>query len=252
MAAAARKAGAEVTVLDSAELPLLAVLGREMAEVFAGLHRDNGVDLRLGVAIDEVLTDGGKAVGVRLADGTELPADAVIAGVGAAPRLELASSAGLELGSGVLVDAALRSSDPDIWAVGDIAEAEHPVLGHRVRVEHWATALNQPAVAAASILGRDASYDRLPYFFSDQFDLGMEYVGHAGAGSYARVIVRGDLAGREFVAFWLDGEDHVLAGMNVNVWDVTDDVKALIAGHAVVDVDRLADAAVPLGDVAAT
>jgi NADPH-dependent 2,4-dienoyl-CoA reductase/sulfur reductase-like enzyme len=149
-----------------------------------------------------------------------------------------------------LVDAAMRSSNPDIYAVGDIAEQEHPLLGRRVRVEHWANALNQPAAAAAAILGKPASYDNLPYFYTDQYDLGMEYVGFAGAGEYARVIVRGDVDKREFLAFWLSSDDTVLAAMNVNVWDVVDDFKKLIADKRSVDADKLADPSVPLTEVA--
>ncbi|HZC69717.1 MAG TPA: FAD-dependent oxidoreductase [Jatrophihabitans sp.] len=244
VASAARDKGTDVTILEAADLPLLAVLGREMATVFADLHRDNGVDLRTGVSISEV-TEGA----VRLDDGTEFAADAVVMGVGARPRLELATSADLALDNGVLVDGSLRSSNPSIFAVGDIANHDHPVLGHRVRVEHWATALNQPATAAAAILGGADQYEELPYFFSDQFDLGMEYIGHAPTGSYARVVVRGDLAGRAFVAFWLDPSDRILAAMNVNVWDVVDEIKPLIAGKVPVDHQKLTDPDTPYAEV---
>jgi NADPH-dependent 2,4-dienoyl-CoA reductase/sulfur reductase-like enzyme len=250
VAAAAREAGTSVTILEAAELPLMAVLGREMGAVFAGLHREHAVDLRLGAQVRAITTADAAATGVELADGEQLPADAVLVAVGAAPRLDLAASAGLELGSGVLVDAAMRSSNPDIYAVGDIAEQDHPLLGRRVRVEHWANALNQPAAAAAAILGKPASYDNLPYFYTDQYDLGMEYVGFAGAGEYARVIVRGDVDKREFLAFWLSSDDTVLAAMNVNVWDVVDDFKKLIADKRSVDADKLADPSVPLTEVA--
>jgi NADPH-dependent 2,4-dienoyl-CoA reductase/sulfur reductase-like enzyme len=245
VAAAARGQGTEVTVLEAADLPLLGVLGPEMASVFADLHRANGVDLRTGVAIEAITPSG-----VRLADGTELAADAVVMGVGARPRTELAEAAGLEVDNGVLVDGSLRASDPAIFAVGDIANHDHPVLGRRVRVEHWATALNQPAAAAAALLGSSAPYDELPYFYSDQYDLGMEYIGHAAPGAYARVVTRGDVGAREFVAFWLDGDDRILAAMNVNVWDVLDEIKPLIAGRAVVDVGKLADPDTPFADVA--
>jgi 3-phenylpropionate/trans-cinnamate dioxygenase ferredoxin reductase component len=187
---------------------------------------------------------------VRLADGTQIAADAVVMGVGARPRTELAQAAGLDVDNGVLVDQTLRSSDPAIFAVGDIASHDHPVLGRRVRVEHWATALNQPATAAAAILGGNEPYTELPYFFSDQFDLGMEYLGHALPGSYDRVVVRGDLAGREFVAFWLTADDRIVAAMNVNVWDVVDEIKPLIADRTPVDVDKLADPGIALGEVA--
>jgi NADPH-dependent 2,4-dienoyl-CoA reductase/sulfur reductase-like enzyme len=244
VAAAARAAQVEVTIVESAELPLLGALGPEMGAVFADLHRAHGVDLRLGAQLTEIVTHDEVATGVRLGDGTLIDADAVLVAIGASPNIELAADAGLAVDGGVLVDAGLGSSNPDIVAVGDIAEQLHPVLGRRIRVEHWANALNQPAVAAATMLGKSASYDRMPYFFTDQYDLGMEYTGHAAPGDYARVVVRGDLAKREFVAFWLDADNRVLAGMNVNIWDVTDRIKELIGEQ--VDPDRLADASAPL------
>jgi 3-phenylpropionate/trans-cinnamate dioxygenase ferredoxin reductase subunit len=245
VASTAKQAGATVTVLESAELPLLRVLGPELAAVFRDLHEANGVDLRFGVSSEAIETNDGAVTGVRLADGTVVPADAVLVGIGAAPNTKLAEAAGLITDNGVVVDASLRSSDPDVFAVGDIANAMHPVLGKRVRVEHWANALNQPAVAAAAMLGGDARYDELPYFFTDQFDLGMEYTGLAEPGDYDRVVFRGDLAGREFIAFWLSG-NRIVAGMNVNVWDVTDPIKELIRSGKDVDADRLADTDVPL------
>jgi NADPH-dependent 2,4-dienoyl-CoA reductase/sulfur reductase-like enzyme len=189
------------------------------------------------------------ATAVVLADGTRIGADAVIVGVGAAPRVGLAADAGLDVDNGVLVDENLQTSDPDIVAVGDIAHQTHPVLGQRVRVEHWANALNQPATAAATMLGDARPYEELPYFFTDQYDLGMEYIGHAPPGSYERVVTRGDLDGREYIAFWLDRDGRVLAGMNVNVWDVVDDIKALIVAKSPVDPDRLADTDVELASL---
>ena len=244
VAAAARGAGTDVTVVEVAELPLVGVLGPELAQVFADLHAANGVELRFGAQVEEIVTEGGRATGVRIGTDT-VPADAVVVGVGVAPDVELAAKAGLAVDNGVLVDAALRTSDPDVYAVGDIANHDHPLLGHRVRVEHWATALNQPATAAAAMLGNDASYTELPYFFSDQYDLGMEYIGHAPRGAYTQVVVRGDLASREFVAFWLDGECRIKAAMNVNVWDVVDEVKPLITAGRAVDPERLSDPQVP-------
>ncbi|WP_040806025.1 NAD(P)/FAD-dependent oxidoreductase [Nocardia concava] len=237
--AAARAAGVEVTVLETESVPLQAALGTEMGEVFAQLHRDHGVDLRLGVKVGEITTSGGKATGVRLDDGTVIEADAVLMAVGARPNIELAADAGLAVGGGVLVDESLATSDPDIVAVGDIADQQHPVLGQRIRVEHWANALNQPAVAALTMLGKPAVYDRLPYFFTDQYDLGMEYTGYVGPKQHAHVVVRGDLGKREFVAYWLDSGNRVLAGMNVNVWDVTDKIKQLILGGEAVDPEDL-------------
>ncbi|MGA8115724.1 MAG: FAD-dependent oxidoreductase [Actinocatenispora sp.] len=247
--AAARAAGVRVTVVEAAELPLLRVLGPEIARVFADLHREHEVDFRFGAGITEITTTDGRASGVVLADGSRLPADAVLVAVGASPNVGLAADAGLSVDDGVLVDAALRTSDPDVFAVGDVAGALHPELGERIRVEHWANALNQPAVAAAGMLGRPGEYTELPYFYTDQYDLGMEYLGHVPAGGYDQVVVRGDLGKREFIAFWLSG-GRVLAGMNVNVWDVTDPIKALIRSGAVVDAAALADPARPLEDLA--
>jgi 3-phenylpropionate/trans-cinnamate dioxygenase ferredoxin reductase component len=227
VAAGARDRGVNVTVVEMAELPLMAALGREVGEVFAALHREHGVDLRLGATVQEITAAGGKATGLKLGDGSTVDADAVLVAVGAAPNLALAEQAGLALADGgVLVDSSLRTSDPDIFAVGDIAAAEHPLFGTRIRTEHWANALKQPAVAAAGMLGKQAEYDELPYFFTDQYDLGMEYVGHAP--HYEKVVFRGDVAKREFTAFWLDGDDRVLAGMNVNIWEGLDDIKSLI------------------------
>ncbi|MCV7298740.1 FAD-dependent oxidoreductase [Mycobacterium barrassiae] len=241
VAAGARERGASVTVVETAEVPLMGALGREAGEVFAAMHRDHGVDLRLSTTVDEITTSGGVATGLKLGDGSTVSADAVLVAVGAAANIGLAEQAGLATGQGgVLVDASLRTSDPDIYAVGDIAAAEHPLFGARIRTEHWANALKQPAVAVAGMLGTSQEYDELPYFFTDQYDLGMEYVGYAP--EYDRVVFRGDLAGREFTAFWLDDTNKVLAGMNVNIWEGLDDIKALIRSREPVDPDQLARA----------
>lgn len=249
VAAAARASGTAVTVIEAADLPLLAVLGPELATVFADLHRANGVDLRLATRTAEITTADGRATGVRLADGSTVEADGIVIGVGVAPDVSLAESAGLAVDNGVLADASLRASDPHVYVVGDIANHDHPVLGMRVRVEHWANALNQPAAAVASLLGGDAAYTELPYFYSDQYDLGMEYIGHAPRGSYERVVVRGDLDKREFVAFWVDAGSRIKAAMNVNVWDVVDQVKPIIAAGRAVDPERLADPGVAYADL---
>jgi 3-phenylpropionate/trans-cinnamate dioxygenase ferredoxin reductase subunit len=248
VAAAARIAGVDVTIVEMADLPLLHVLGPQVAPVFADLHREHGVDLRLGVQVAEITASGGKATGARLADGTRIGADAVIVGIGAAPQTRLAEAAGLEVRNGVVTDASLRTSDPDIYAAGDIANAFHPLLGTHIRVEHWANALHQPETAAAAMLGRDAAYDRVPYFYTDQYDLGMEYAGYAGPGGYDQVIVRGDIGKREFIAFWLSA-GRVAAGMNVNIWDVNDAIQNLVRSGQGVDPARLADPAVPLDEV---
>ena len=247
--AVARQAGARVTVLEFAELPLLRVLGPELGQVFASLHAEHDVDLRFGVRTEEIVTVDGQVTGVRLADGTVIEASVVVVGIGATPNTSLAEACGLDVSDGILVDASLRTSDPDIFAVGDIANAVHPTLGRRIRVEHWANALNQPATAAAGMLGNDASYDELPYFYTDQYDLGMEYLGYVEPDGYDRVVFRGDVSAREFIAFWLSSEGRVLAGMNVNVWDVTEPIKALIRSGRPVDPSRLADPNVALEEV---
>jgi 3-phenylpropionate/trans-cinnamate dioxygenase ferredoxin reductase subunit len=251
VAAGARQRGVDVTVVETARQPLAAALGETVGEVFANLHREHGVDLRLQTQVEEITRASGaegSATGLRMRDGSNVAADAVLVAVGAKPNVELAERAGLSMGDGgVLVDASLLTSDPDIYAVGDIAAAEHPLFGTRIRTEHWANALKQPAVAAAGMLGNPGEYAELPYFFTDQYDLGMEYVGHAP--SFERVVFRGDVAGREFVAFWLDSDNRVLAGMNVNIWDVLDDVKALIRAKTQVNVDKLADPRSPLADL---
>lgn len=251
VAAAARQRGVEVTVVETAKQPLLGALGETVGEVFANLHRDHGVDLRLEARVEEISTAAGRATGLRMRDGSTVAADAVLVAVGAQPNVELAEQAGLSVDSGsqggVRVDASLRTSDPDVFAVGDIAAAEHPFYNTRIRTEHWANALKQPAVAAAGMLGTPEEYAELPYFFTDQYDLGMEYVGHAP--SFEQVVFRGDVTGREFVAFWLDGENRVLAGMNVNIWDVLDDVKAVIRSRSAVDPAKLADPQSPLADL---
>jgi len=246
VAAAASDAGALVTVLERSGLPLQSVLGPEIARVFVDLHRSHGVTIRTGTLVDEIVLADGVATGIRLEGGELLDADAIIVGIGATPNIELAADAGLAVENGILVDKVLRTSDPDIYAVGDIANHDHPVLGRRLRVEHWAAARTQPKTVAASIMGDDdAAYTALPYFYTDQYDLGMEYSGYAPEGTYDQVIIRGDLVGREFIAFWLK-DQRVIAGMNVNIWDVNEAVQDLIHRGNAVDPVRLADPDVPL------
>ncbi|MGH8868987.1 MAG: NAD(P)/FAD-dependent oxidoreductase [Actinomycetes bacterium] len=249
-AAAARTYGAEVTVVEPQPTPLHQVLGPELGEVFATVQRDHGVVLRLGEGVGALRTSGGRVTEVVTSSGDAVPADIVVVGVGIRPNTEIAEAAGLAVDHGVLVDAALRTDDPDVYAAGDVANAFHPVFGERIRVEHWANALNGGPVAARSMLGQDVVYDRVPYFFSDQFDLGMEYSGWAPRGSYDQIVYRGDAAKREFVAFWLQ-EGRVRAGMNVNVWDVTAPIQAMILSGRQMDPERLADTSSPLADLTA-
>jgi 3-phenylpropionate/trans-cinnamate dioxygenase ferredoxin reductase subunit len=247
-AAAARAAGLEVTLLERGELPLLRVLGSQVATVFADLHREHGVDLRTSAVVTEILGVDGVVTGVRLGDGSTIDTELVVVGVGIRPRTELATASGLDVDNGILTDEHLRTFDPDVFAAGDVANAMHPLLRRRLRVEHWANAIRQGELAGRTMLGRDDIDGRPPYFFSDQYDLGMEYTGYVEPGDADRVVFRGDVAAREFVAFWLAG-DRVLAGMNVNVWDAADPIDVLIRSGRSVDVGRLTDPAVELDEV---
>ncbi|MET0414569.1 MAG: FAD-dependent oxidoreductase [Actinoplanes sp.] len=244
VAAAARTHGAAVTVVETAALPLQRVLGDRIAGVFAELHRSHGVEFRFGTHVTEI-GGGPDVTHVLLADGERIDADAVLIAVGAHPNVALAEAAGLAVDNGILVDARLCTSDPDIFAAGDVANVDHPVLGARIRVEHWANALHGGPAAARAMLGLEVSYDRMPYFFTDQYDLGMEYVGWVPPGATPEVVIRGDLRSGEYLAFWTD-QGRVLAGMNVNIWDVNEQIEALVRDRAVIPADRLADPAVPL------
>jgi NADPH-dependent 2,4-dienoyl-CoA reductase/sulfur reductase-like enzyme len=250
VAAAARGYGAEVTIVEPEPTPLFTVLGPELGAVFTDLHTEHGVRFHFGARLTAITGQDGMVLAALTDDGEEHPAHDVLAAIGAAPRTALAETAGLTLagreqGGGIAVDASLRTSDPDIFAAGDVANAEHPLLGNRLRVEHWANALNGGPAAARAMLGRPVTYDRIPYFFSDQYDLGMEFSGHAAPGSYDQVVCRGDIGKRQFIAFWLS-QGRVLAGMNVNVWDVTEQIQQLIRSKKAVDPESLSDPAVPL------
>jgi 3-phenylpropionate/trans-cinnamate dioxygenase ferredoxin reductase subunit len=245
VAATARTLRNDVTILERGPIPLANALGDELGEMFAELHEQNGVVLRRAVAVESIVGDRGRAVGVRLRDGEIVDADLVLAGIGASPRLRLAETAGLAIDNGVLVDESLRTSDPAIYAAGDIANVFHPAVQLRLRSEHWANALNGGAAAARSMLGQTVSYDDIPYFYTDQFDVGMEWSGFAPLARGAEVIYRGDRIGREFIAFWVSS-GRVVAGMNVNVWEVNEAVQGIIRRGNQVDRDRLADQNVPL------
>jgi len=247
-AAAAREYGCEVTVVEPEPGALHRSVGPELGEVFADLHRSHGVTFRFGEGVSELRGSGGKVSAVVTSADAELPADLVVIGIGAVPNAGLAAEAGLDVDNGILVDEALRSSDPDIFAAGDVANAFNPLLGRRIRVEHWGNALAGGPVAARSMLGQDASHDLVPYFYSDQYDLGMEAAGLPEPGNYDQVVYRGNVQALEFVAFWLS-EGAVVAGMNVNVWDVNDDIQTLIRSGTLVDQARLTDPDVPLTDL---
>jgi 3-phenylpropionate/trans-cinnamate dioxygenase ferredoxin reductase subunit len=225
VAASARQVGCEVAVIDPGPTPLHRVLGATIGAVFRDLHREHGVDLRLGAGVDAILGDR-TVEGVGLTDGSRVEADLVVAGIGVTPRTELAAAAGLAVDDGIVVDEHLRTSDPDIFAAGDVANAWHPHFQRRIRVEHWAIALNQGDTAGANAAGRSERYDRLPYFFSDQYDLGLEYVGHHDRGDTAHVM--GDADARKFVAYWEGPDGKVTAAMAVNTWDVVEHLKTAV------------------------
>jgi 3-phenylpropionate/trans-cinnamate dioxygenase ferredoxin reductase subunit len=247
VAASARQLGAEVAMVEMAPVPLGRVLGSELGTVYRDLHAEHGVKLHFGVGVDSVR--GSSAVEeVRLTDGTSLPAGVVVVGVGVVPRVQLAEAAGLKVDDGVVVDEQLATSQADIYAAGDVANAFHPFYRTHIRLEHWSAALNQGPVAAKNMLGEPTVYEKVPYFFSDQYDLGMEYTGFAP--KWEEVVFRGDPASREFIAFWLH-DGRVMAGMNANVWDVTDTIEALIRADHVVDLARLIDTEVDLSSLVA-
>jgi 3-phenylpropionate/trans-cinnamate dioxygenase ferredoxin reductase component len=246
VAASARQRGLEVSVVEPASLPLERVLGTEVGAIYRDIHADHGVRLLLGTGV-EAFEGGGSVERGRTSDGRSVDCDFVVVGIGVEPRTALAADAGLAISNGILVDERLRASAPGVFAAGDVANALHPFYGERVRVEHWANALNQGPAAARNMLDEVSAYDRLPYFFSDQYEVGMEYTGYAR--NWDRVVFRGDPATREFIAFWLlDG--RVVGGMNVGVWDVTDPIKRLIGERIAVDDRQLADPDVPLDTLA--
>jgi 3-phenylpropionate/trans-cinnamate dioxygenase ferredoxin reductase component len=248
VAAAARTYGNEVTVVEPQPTPLHAVLGPEMGAVFARLHRAQGVDLFTDTTVREFRGGSGRVETVATDAHAGLPADLVVVGVGAVPNVDLAAAAGLEVDNGVVTDHALRTSAPDVFAAGDVASSFHPLFGRYVRVEHWANALNGGPAAARSMLGQEVTYDRVPYFFTDQYDLGMEYSGLGGPGD--TVVTRGNPDDGAFIAFWTSG-GRVTAGMNVNVWDVTEPIQELIRMRRQVPVASLTDPDVPLERLAA-
>jgi len=241
--AAAREAGCPVTVLEPQPSALHDQIGPELGAVFADLHRSHDVQFRFGERAEEF-----RPGLVITSAGAEIPADLFVVGIGAAPNDQLAAAAGLEVSNGVLTDEALRTSDENIFAAGDVANSVNPLLGRRVRVEHWANALNGGPAAARSMLGQPVVYDPVPYFYSDQYDLGMECAGLPSPGSYDEIAYRGDRAALEFIAFWLS-RGTVIAGMNVNVWDVNDDIQSLIRSARQPDLSRLTNPEIPLPEV---
>jgi 3-phenylpropionate/trans-cinnamate dioxygenase ferredoxin reductase subunit len=245
-AAAARNYGNDVTVIGRDAVPLSAGVGPELGALYGQIHRDHGVQFKLQREVREFVVADGTVTGVATAnDGEVIPADVVIVGHGAAPNTEIAEDAGLDVNNGVLTSASLVTSDPRVYAAGDVANPINPVLGRRLRSEHWANAIGGGRTAAKAMLGQDVVYDEVPYFYSDQYDVGMEFAGYVPLAADTQAVFRGDVDGREFVAFWLN-QGRVVAGMNVNVWDVSDDIQALIRSGRTVDLGKLTDPSVPI------
>ncbi len=245
VAAAARLYGNEVTVVGHSAIPLQGALGDELGSVFERLHRDHGVGFRLKSAVAELRGTAGRVEEVTTDAGERLEADVVVAGIGASPNVRLAEQAGLPIGNGITTTSAMATSAEDVYAAGDVADPFLPAIGQHLRNEHWANAIAGGRVAAGAMLGENAEYDDIPYFYTDQYDLGMEYSGYAPLARGADIVYRGDPASLEFISFWVrDG--RVVAGMNVNVWDVNDQVQRLIRSGAQVDRARLMDEDVPL------
>ena len=248
IAASARQKGCEVTMIEMASLPLERVLGPEVGQIYLNLHRDHGVEFLPETTVERFEGEG-SVERVVTRDGAVIDTDFVVVGIGVAPRTGLVETAGLKIDNGVVVDEHLETSAPGVFAAGDVANAWHPFYGHKLRVEHWANALNQGPVAAKSMLGQDASYDEIPYFFSDQYDAGMEYSGYAT--EWDEVVFRGDVAAREFIAFWLKDE-QVVAGLNMNVWDVSEEIRDLIRSRRRVASRELTNGDVPLSELTTT
>ncbi len=242
VAAAAAQAGMHVTLVLRSAVPLAHRLGPIMGKHFAELHESHGVEIRGNVEVTALEGDG-TVTGVRVGDDV-IPADAVVLAVGAEPNTALAELAGLPVDNGIVADDQLKVAD-HIYAVGDVVSGYNSLLGTHLRVEHWDNAIREGDLVGKVLLGEDAHYDWLPYFFTDQFELSMEYVGHHSVDD--AVPVRGDERKQEFIAFWVDGGGVVTAGMNVNIWDVNDTLRALVGRK--IPVDRLIDKNVELTDL---
>ena len=246
IAASARQKGCEVTMIEMASLPLEGVLGPELGRIYLDLHRDHGVEFLPETTVER-FEGTGSVERVLTRDGAVLETEFVVVGIGVAPRTGLAETAGLRIDNGVIVDERLESNAPGVFAAGDLANARNPFYGRHLRVEHWANALNQGPAAARSMLGQDMSYDEIPYFFSDQYDAGMEYSGYAA--EWDEVVFRGDVAAREFIAFWRRDE-RLVAGLNMNVWDVSGPIRELIRSRRPLDAGELSDPDTPLSELA--
>ncbi|GAB3620243.1 FAD-dependent oxidoreductase [Glutamicibacter endophyticus] len=237
VAASATQLGAKVTVITPDTVPLAAVLGERFGEHLLKIHRAQGVDFKLQTKVRSIHADHGELLVDT--DAEPIRADHVLLAIGAVPNTELAAAAGIQTDSGIVVDASLRSSDSNVLAIGDVAQAFNTTLRRQLRVEHWDNAARQGALAASTLTGGDDEYDWYPYFFTDQFDLGMEFVGQAEAGDEA-VFRGGD---DDFIVFYLR-EGVIRAAMNVNLWDVNDTLRGLIGRS--IEPERLRDPQIDL------
>ncbi|WP_343318065.1 FAD-dependent oxidoreductase [Arthrobacter sp. TMP15] len=248
IAATATELGNHVALLGLEDVPLSTAIGSTLGAVFTNRQKEAGVRFELPATAEKIQGSDGAVTSVLTNTGVTLPADIVIVAVGVVPNTGLAKDAGLTINNGIEVTASLQTSAADVFAAGDVANSLHPVTGAYARSEHWANAIASGKVAAKSMLGQNAVLDDIPYFYTDQFDLGMEYSGFGALTKDAELVIRGSLEKREFVAFWLL-EGRVVAGMNVNVWDVQDAIKDLIISARTVNKVQLADEHTAIEDI---
>ncbi len=234
VAASARQLGKDVLLVESAPVPLQRALGYDVGLVYAGIHRSHGVDVRTGTTVTEWHTSAGQVVGVTLSDGKREEVDLVLVAIGIDPNLDLPQALGLHLeGGGVRANQALRAAE-DVYVGGDIAFHHHPVLDRSIRVEHWEVAKGQGRGIAASIAGAETPYTKLPYFWSDQYDVNLEYRGHASGEDTA--VWRGEREALKFSVFYLR------AGVVEGVLSMND-AKTNEAGGKLIESRRRVDAA---------
>jgi 3-phenylpropionate/trans-cinnamate dioxygenase ferredoxin reductase subunit len=247
--ASARQLGKAVLMVESAPVPLSRALGQEVGEIYASIHRSNGVDVRTGTTVEHWHTKGKRVEGATLSDGRREEVDMVVLAVGIDPNLDIPKALGLPMeGGGVSVDESLRAVE-GVYCAGDIAFHPHPVLGRGIRVEHWEVAKNQGRGVAAAIIGGHTPYTKIPYFWSDQYDVSLEYRGHASGDD--RAVWRGDRKGLSFSVFYLrDGLVDAVLSMNDKK---TNEVGGkLIESRRKVDEVALADSSVDLSELIPT
>jgi 3-phenylpropionate/trans-cinnamate dioxygenase ferredoxin reductase subunit len=244
--ASARQLGKEVLLIEAAPVPLSRALGEDVGEIYATIHRSRGVDVRTGTTVEKWHANGSRVVGVTLSDGRREEVDLVLQSIGIEPNLDLPKALGLPIdGGGVRVDPALRAAD-GVYCGGDIAFHPHPVLGRPIRVEHWEVAKNHGRGIAADIVGGDLPYTKLPYFWSDQYDVNLEYRGHASGED--RAVWRGNRAGLTFSVFYLRA-GLVDAVLSMNDSKTNEVGGKLIEGRRAISESVLADVSVDLNEL---